>query len=47
MPGCSNQVLDSSQVIRETVVKAKALTDDPDVRKSWILFGSPTLKPSF
>ncbi len=28
----------------QAVVRAKAVTSDPDVRKSWILFGDPTMK---
>jgi hypothetical protein len=39
-----NQLFNSSQTIGEAVVKAKASESDPDVRKTWILFGDPTLK---
>jgi hypothetical protein len=39
-----NQLFNSSQTIGEAVVKAKASESNPDVRKTWILFGDPTLK---
>jgi hypothetical protein len=30
--------------IGEAAMQAKAAADDPDVRKTWILFGDPTTK---
>ena len=33
-----------SLTIGEAVLRAKAATDDPDVRRTWILFGDPTTK---
>ncbi len=39
-----NQAFNFVQIIGEAVMKAKASTSDPDVRKTWILFGDPTLK---
>jgi hypothetical protein len=34
----------SSQTVGEAIMKAKASTSDLNVRKTWILFGDPTLK---
>ena len=39
-----NQLFNSSQTIGQAVMKAKASESDPNVRKTWILFGDPTLK---
>ncbi len=33
-----------SLTLGETAMRAKAATNDPDVRKTWILFGDPTTK---
>ncbi len=33
-----------SITLGEAVKRAKAATNDPDVRRTWILFGDPTIK---
>jgi hypothetical protein len=38
------QVFVNGLAVGEAALKAKAATRDPDVRKTWILFGDPTLK---
>ena len=34
----------SSITLGEAVARAKAAASDPDVRKSWVLFGDPSMK---
>ncbi len=38
------QLLQYSQTVGEAVIKAKAAANDPDVRKTWIFFGDPTIR---
>ena len=33
-----------SITLGEAVVRAKAAASDPDVRKSWVLFGDPSMR---
>ena len=37
-------VLLASRVIGEAAMRAKAATGDPDIRKTWILFGDPATR---
>jgi hypothetical protein len=41
------QLFGYDQTIGEAIMKAKASTSDPDVRKTWIFFGDPTLRLRF
>jgi hypothetical protein len=34
----------ASPTLGEAVIRAKAVTTDPDVRKSWVLFGDPSMR---
>jgi len=39
-----NQERKESLTLREAAAKAKAAVTDGDVRRTWILFGDPTMK---
>lgn len=34
----------SSLTLGEAVIRAESLTNDPDVRRTWILFGDPSMR---
>jgi hypothetical protein len=38
------QLFGYDQTLGEAILKAKASTSDPDVRRTWILFGDPAMK---
>jgi hypothetical protein len=40
----SNLFSSENLTLGQAVARAKAVATDPDVRKSWILFGDPTIR---
>jgi hypothetical protein len=38
------QLFGSDQTVGEAIMKVKASMSDPDVRRTWVLFGDPTIK---